>query len=278
MIKYILKISLILLFSCISNSFGDEYKMIYNVSTKKLDYVNVTVTSAAYATRAGNSVDTSAIGISTASLRTDVNAIILSTGVHRIIAGTNITLSPTGGQGDVTITAAGGGDMSKSVEGVAIGLSTASIMSSINNFISIADYPVVPSTSTSATQFSTSTLVLTLSANTTYMFEFYGVFYTTITTCGIFTTLYADVAPRKMNYSCIQALTAATMIYTAGITNYGGATATTGLASENNPVDIRGLIITGATETKLKLMFRAEVAGGVVSYRRGVARALKIGG
>lgn len=46
-----------------------------------------------------------AIAESTSTLRADLNAVMLSTGVHKIIAGTNITIDPADGQGDVTINA-----------------------------------------------------------------------------------------------------------------------------------------------------------------------------
>ena len=64
--------------------YGDTYKQIYNYDTKKMDYVNLTVSVATGALK----TQLTQVGIDTATLRTDVYSLQVSTGVlqQRIIA------------------------------------------------------------------------------------------------------------------------------------------------------------------------------------------------
>jgi hypothetical protein len=125
------------------------------------------------------------------------------------------------------------------------------------------------------TNFSTTTLSLSLAANTTYQFQFYAVMATSAAATGIFPTLQTSVAPKNIFYNADIPLTASTAFHYVSVVPYGGVTATDGIASMSNVVDIWGSIITlGATN--LTFMFRCELAGGKVSYQNGTASATPI--
>jgi hypothetical protein len=89
----------------------DDNDLVYNPTTNTLSIVNVNVSGALNLN--GNSVITSVTptagtGISLTSVTTSGPAsafTINNTGVTKIVAGTNVTISPAGGTGDVTINA-----------------------------------------------------------------------------------------------------------------------------------------------------------------------------
>jgi hypothetical protein len=93
----------------------DDGDLTYNSTSNTLTAVNVSVSGAL--TLSGNSVVTSVTptagtGISLTSVTTSGPAAaftVNNTGVTKIVAGTNISISPAGGTGDVTINAASEG-------------------------------------------------------------------------------------------------------------------------------------------------------------------------
>ena len=93
----------------------DDGDLTYNSTSNTLTAVNVSVSGAL--TLSGNSVVTSVTptagtGISLTSVTTSGPAAaftVNNTGVTKIVAGTNISISPAGGTGDVTITASSAG-------------------------------------------------------------------------------------------------------------------------------------------------------------------------
>ena len=84
-----------------------------NSSNLNFSGINITITSAAtntlvFSASTGNVTSVTA-GAGLSGNSTTGAITLINTGVTRIIAGTNITISPTGGTGNVTITSTGGG-------------------------------------------------------------------------------------------------------------------------------------------------------------------------
>jgi len=143
-----------------------------------------------------------------------------------------------------------------------------------NPIISASVYCTPTIKNYSNTAFSTSTLRLSLAANTTYQFTFYALMWTSATATGIKPTLNSVPKPNRIYWVGDAPLTATTGGHIYSNVSYGGTAFATGLTTFTNNIMLTGTIVTSASVTVLDFMFATELAGGYCQFQEGTASAI----
>lgn len=126
------------------------------------------------------------------------------------------------------------------------------------------------STSTYGTSFIQTGLSFSLSARTTYQFEFLPVFQTSVTTTGIKFGVNGPASPAMvvLRTQIPISLTAVTM---GGARGYNSGTASASVDTTSSPLQglVKGIIVTGAAAGNLDLVYGSEIINTTATVRGG---------